>query len=105
MFTILLQVAIVCAISYALWQQLRQSSFKLALNNLPGPPSQSFFFGDVLLILSFKPPSYRLLISRCLSTISQPKWMGISQRNGAEMYESALYDHGQDVNALQMVVL
>ncbi|KAF8807052.1 cytochrome P450 [Phlegmacium glaucopus] len=41
MFSILLQVVIV----YALWKLLRKFFVKSALDNLPGPPSQSFLFG------------------------------------------------------------
>ncbi|KAF8809815.1 cytochrome P450 [Phlegmacium glaucopus] len=45
MFTILLQAVIVYGISYALWRLLRQLFVNSALDNLPGPPSQSFLFG------------------------------------------------------------
>ncbi|KAF8805234.1 cytochrome P450 [Phlegmacium glaucopus] len=45
MSSILLQAIIVCATSYALWKVLRQFFFKSALDNLPGPPSQSLLFG------------------------------------------------------------
>ena len=44
MFTIL----IVCALSYALWKLLQLLSTKSALDNLPGPPSRSFLFGDLI---------------------------------------------------------
>ncbi|KAF8805218.1 cytochrome P450 [Phlegmacium glaucopus] len=46
MFPILLQVVIAYAIFYALWKVLREFFFKSALDNLPGPPSKSFLFGD-----------------------------------------------------------
>ncbi|KAF8807043.1 cytochrome P450 [Phlegmacium glaucopus] len=42
MFT---QAVIFCAISYVTWKVLRQFLVKSALDNLPGPPSQSFLFG------------------------------------------------------------
>jgi hypothetical protein len=48
MLTILLQVVIVSAISHALWKLLQRFFFKSALDNIPGPPSQSFLFGDFL---------------------------------------------------------
>ena len=46
MFSILIQVSIVSAILYALWKLQRQFFDKLALDDIPGPPSQSFLFGE-----------------------------------------------------------
>ena len=48
MFTILLQVVIVSAILHALLKLLQRFFIKSALDNIPGPPSQSFLFGDFL---------------------------------------------------------
>ena len=45
MFTIL-QAVIFYAIFYALWKLQRQFFIKSALDNIPGPPSQSFLFGE-----------------------------------------------------------
>lgn len=46
MFTILLRVIIVYAFSYAFWMLIRRYLINSTLDNLPGPPSQSFLFGD-----------------------------------------------------------
>ena len=48
MLTILLQVVTVSAILHALWKLLRRFFIKSALDNIPGPPSRSFLFGDFL---------------------------------------------------------
>ena len=54
MFAILPQVIIVSAFSYAFWKLIRRYLITSALDNLPGPPSQSFLFGDCLKSLSFE---------------------------------------------------
>ena len=51
MFTISL---IVFVILYALWKLQQQFSIKLALDNIPGPPSQSFLFGEFFGLLIFE---------------------------------------------------
>lgn len=86
MFSILLPVIIVYAISYAFWKLLPRFFVKSELDNLPGPPSQSFLFGKILWILG---PRNQCLYSvfRCFSTIFQHPWMAISQRYCTEMYE------------------
>ena len=55
MIIILLQVVIVSAILHVLLKLLQRFFVKSALDNIPGPPSQSFLFGDFLesLILDF----------------------------------------------------
>ena len=84
MFSILLQVVIVSAILHVLWKRL---FIKSALDNIPGPPSRSFLFGNFTVFT----PWVRLLIvyhiSRCFSTGFQQQGMGISQRHCPEMYE------------------
>ena len=54
MFAILLQVFYVSAILYSSWKLLQRFFIKSALDNIPGPPSRSFLFGNSLglLILS-----------------------------------------------------
>ena len=100
MFTIFLQVIIVYAISSASWKLLRQFIVKSTLDNLPGPPSQSFLFGYLFLILS---PYKGLLIvcpiSRCFSTDFQPQRMGISQTDCRKMYEHLSIPHEDDNDA------
>lgn len=54
MFTIFLQSVIVYVILYALWKLQRQFFTKSALDNIPGPPSQSFLFGKFFEPLIFE---------------------------------------------------
>ena len=54
MSTILLQVVTVSAISLALWKLLGRFFVKSALDNIPGPPSRSFLFGNSLESLIFE---------------------------------------------------
>ena len=63
MFTIL-QGVIVYAILYALWKLWRQFLIKLPLDNIPGPPSHSFLFGEI-----FEPLFFETAIS---SSIQSP---------------------------------
>lgn len=48
MFTILLQVVTVSAILHVLCKVLQRFFTKSVLDNIPGPPSQSFLFGNFL---------------------------------------------------------
>ena len=107
MFTIL-QTVIVCAISYALWKLRRRFFIKLALDNIPGPPSQSFLFGEFFWIPDLWNRHLVVYsISRCFSTAFRRQRMGISQIYWTEMYHdeyfSTLYE--QDADASQMVAL
>ena len=76
MFTILLQACVVYAFSYAFFKLIRKLFVRSALDNLPGPSSQSFSFGNCSSV--WNGPSYRLSISRCFSTTFQSKRMGLS---------------------------
>jgi hypothetical protein len=59
MFTIPFLAVIVYAILYALWKLQRQFCItKLALDNIPGPPSQSLLFGEF-----FEPLIFETVIS------------------------------------------
>ena len=90
MLTFFLQAVLVYAIPYFLWKFLGQLFINSPLDNLPGPPSQSFLFGD---FFESSIPRNRLLIiypistARRFSTILQYQRMGISQRNYTEMYD------------------
>lgn len=81
MFTIPLQTVIVFAILYALWKLQRHFFIKLALDNIPGPPSQSFLFGEFFeLVLIFESAILSFyLIFRCFPSAFQYQRMGISQ--------------------------
>ena len=105
MFTILLQVVIVFAILHVLWKLLQRFYFKSALDNIPGPPSRSFLFGDFLEFLILESGLIVYSISRCFSTGFQHQGMGISQRYCPEMYEYLSIFYEQDVDASQMVAL
>ena len=48
MFTTLFQLVIASAILYPLWKLLQRFFIKSELDNIPGPPSRSFLFGDFL---------------------------------------------------------
>ena len=85
MFTIL-QTVIVCAISYALWKLRRRFFIKLALDNIPGPPPQSFLFGEFFLNpWPLKPPSCRLfdlqVFFHSFSTSKDGNFTNILNRN------------------------
>ena len=80
---IVLQAVILYAIAYVLWKLLlRQFFVKSALDNIPGPPSQSFLFGDFFGIVSL---SHRLLhlqvFSHSFSTPREGNFTKISNRN------------------------
>ncbi|KAI0355907.1 cytochrome P450 [Trametes cingulata] len=47
MFTILLQSALICAVTYTLWKYFRQTFVKNPLDNIPGPPSPSWMTGNL----------------------------------------------------------
>ena len=41
------QAALICGTSWVLWKLLRAFFVKSALDNLPGPPSPSFLYGEL----------------------------------------------------------
>ena len=45
MAALLLQAFVICAVSWVLWKYFRQVVVKSPLDNIPGPPSQSFLYG------------------------------------------------------------
>ena len=45
MFTILLESALICAVTWTLWNYFRQMCVKSPLDNIPGPPSPSWMSG------------------------------------------------------------
>ncbi len=49
MLTLLAQAALICGTSWVLWKFVRQYVVKTALDNLPGPPSSSFLYGECYL--------------------------------------------------------
>ena len=49
MFTTILQAFVLYAFSYAFYKLMRTLLTRSALDNLPGPSSQSFLFGKIVL--------------------------------------------------------
>ncbi|KAI0327588.1 cytochrome P450 [Cubamyces sp. BRFM 1775] len=47
MFTILLESALICAVTWTLWSYFRQMCVKSPLDNIPGPPSPSWMTGNL----------------------------------------------------------
>ncbi|KAI8972821.1 cytochrome P450 [Trametes punicea] len=47
MFAILLQSALICAVTYTLWSYFRRMFVKNPLDNIPGPPSPSWMTGNL----------------------------------------------------------
>ena len=98
--TIFLQILAVSAILYALLKLLQRFFIQSELDNIPGPPSRSFLFGDFLESFILYPPLLIVYtISRCFSAGFQHQGMGISQRYYREMYEYDPIFYEQDVDA------
>ncbi|PIL26721.1 cytochrome P450 [Ganoderma sinense ZZ0214-1] len=47
MFSVLLQAVLICTSTWFLWKFFRQSVVRSNLDNIPGPPSPSFWYGHV----------------------------------------------------------
>ena len=62
MLLTILQSAIICSSCWFLWKYLRQIVVKSPLDNIPGPPSDSFFYGE-------HPPNPHLIYP-CLTYIA-----------------------------------
>ena len=46
MISLLLQGTVICSVSWLLWKYFRQLVVKSPLDNIPGPPSHSFLYGE-----------------------------------------------------------
>lgn len=42
------QAALICGFSWLLWKYFRQVFIKSPLDNIPGPPRESFLFGEII---------------------------------------------------------
>ncbi|RPD54893.1 cytochrome P450 [Lentinus tigrinus ALCF2SS1-7] len=51
MILLLLQGAAICGVSWLLWKYFRQLVVMSSLDNIPGPPSQSFLYGNLKQLL------------------------------------------------------
>ncbi|PIL23231.1 cytochrome P450 [Ganoderma sinense ZZ0214-1] len=51
MIVSLLQGAVICSVTWFLWKYFRQVFVKSPLDNLPGPPAESFLYGNLRQIL------------------------------------------------------
>ncbi|KAI0718774.1 cytochrome P450 [Cerioporus squamosus] len=51
MISLLLQGAVICSASWLLWKYFRQLVVKSPLDNIPGPPPQSFLYGNLTQLL------------------------------------------------------
>ena len=46
MIAALLQGAVICSVTWFFWKYFRQIFVKSPLDNLPGPPAESFLYGE-----------------------------------------------------------